>query len=250
MMRKFLLLLLTGAVINAQAQTTPLTIVRGTVDKEYVNKVFLYNVVDGEMVEYASTKLDGNNRYAFALPEVKTGFYYVGDNLKGKAVYSRLYLKPGESVTLDIHETRGELVGKSPENKLLAEWEKLYSPIAVPSFQFWSDRTGYVTFFPAFKAFLPKVAAFKKKIATPNKAFNQLLSFVVDNDVEYAAMNFLHTPRVAHPSKEERPAYYSTIVQPGKYCDTRVLQLGDGMRRMGMYAQFACIWSKIFATTR
>lgn len=239
MIRKVLLLLLFGAVFNGQAQNTTLTIIRGKVEKDAVNKIFLYQSVNGEMQEYASTTLDNKNCYAFAIPEVKAGFYYIGDNIKGRPVYERFYLQPGEEIVLDITQTGGHLAGKTEETKLLSEWQQLYAEISVQAFQFWGDRTGYVTFFPALKSFLPKVEEFKRKISTPDKTFNQLLSFVVDDDVSYAAINFLYTPRVAHPSKEERPDFYNHLIVKGKYCDTRVLQLGDGMRRVSVYAQFA-----------
>lgn len=243
MIRKVLLLLLSSAVVNAHAQNARLTIIRGKVEKEAVNKIFLYQSLNGEMKEYASTHTDNKGRYAFAIPEVKTGFYYIGDNLKGRPVYERFYLQPGEEINLDITATGGNLSGKTAETKLLSEWQKLYAEIAVQAFQFWGDRTGYVTFFPALKSFLPKVEAFKRKINTPNKAFNKLLSFLVDDDVSYAAINFIYTPRVAQPSKEERPEFYNHLQVDGKYCDTRVLQLGDGMRRVSLYTQFVN-WEK------
>ena len=224
--------------VLSNAQTKPLTIVQGSIDKENARKIFLYRVVNGEMQEYASTQLDDNNNYAFALANVKEGFFYLGDNLKARPVYYRFYLKPGETVSIAIHQDGYDIQGKSEENKILDQWEKLYAEIAVPAFQFWSVQSTYVTFFPAFNAFLPKAEAFKKKINTRNKQFNSLLLYVVDNDIESAAINFIYTPRSAHPSKEEYPAYYNTIIQKYKYCDTRVLNLGDAMNRVNRYAMY------------
>ncbi len=40
------------------------------------------------------------------------------------------------------------------------------------------------SFFPLLEAMLPKAEAFKKKINGPNKAFNDLLRFTVDADLE------------------------------------------------------------------
>lgn len=222
----------------AFAQTKTLTTIGGNVDKELVKKVYLYVVEEGEMKEYASTQIDADNNYAFALTKVEEGFYYLGDNLKGKPVYNRFYLKQGETVTLDLHQTGYDLNSKSAENKILGEWEKLYAEIAVPAFQFWGASATYVTFFPTLKNILPKAAAFKKKINTPNKAFNNLLTLVVDSDIEYAAIQFLYTPRSAHPSKEERPDYYNSIINQNKFCDTRLLKLGDAMSRLDRYAMF------------
>lgn len=212
-----------------------LTVIRGHVEKENVRKIFLYQVIEGEASEYASTLIDENRNYAFALVNVKEGFYYLGYNLRSK---TRFYLKAGKPVTIDVMADGYDIGGKSAENKLIDEWEKLYSEIANPAFNLTSGNTTYVTFFPALKEFLPKAEAFKKKINTRNKNFNSLLGMVVDSDIEFAAIQFLYTPRSAHPSKEEYPDYYKTIVQPGKFCDTRILLLGDAVSRMDRYTLF------------
>lgn len=224
--------------VLASAQTNSLTIVQGNIEKENVKRVFLYRVVEGEMNEYASTQLDASNQFAFALHGVKEGFYYLGDNLKGRPVFYRFYLKPGESVSLAIRQDGYDIIGKSEENKILDQWEKLYAEISVPALQFWNVEATYVTFFPTLNAFLPKAEAFRKKINTRNKKFNSLLRFVVENDVEFAAVNFLYTPRSAHPTKEEYPAYYNTIIRKNNYCDTRVLSLGNAMNRLDRYAMY------------
>lgn len=222
----------------ASGQTKPLTIIKGKVDKEYASKIFIYQVTEGEMQEYASIRLDAGKSYAFALSEIKEGFYYLGDNLKAKPVYYRFYLKGGESLAINISETGYDIIGNSPENKILDQWEKLYAEIANPSNQYWNTENTYVTFFPILNSIIPKAAAFRKKINTPNKKFNSLLSFVIDNDIEFAAINFLYTPRSAHPAKEEYPEYYSTIIKKGNYCDTRVLKLGNAMSRMDRFTLF------------
>ncbi|HEY0272197.1 MAG TPA: TlpA disulfide reductase family protein, partial [Chitinophaga sp.] len=72
-------------------------------------------------------------------------------------------------------------------------------------------------------------------------AFNDYMRWLVNNDLEAAALSLLYTLRVAHASKEERPDFYSHIVQPDKYTDARILRLGDGVRMLGFYTQFSCI---------
>lgn len=224
---------------NAQKD---LTIIRGHVEKENVKKLFLYQVIEGEMTEYATILPDAGKNYAFALANVKEGFYYIGDNLRSR---NRFYLKAGESVTLDLKDDEYDISGKSAENKLMDEWEKLYSEIANPAFNFAKENSTYVTYFPVLKEFIPKAEAFKKKINTRNKNFNSLLTMVVDSDVEFAALQYLYTPRSAHPSKEEYPDYYKTIVKPGKFCDMRLLLLGDAISRMDRYTLYATLNSGV-----
>lgn len=227
-----------SAGLHAAAQTKPMATIRGKVDKEKVAKVYLFHVAQGEMTEYATTRLDAGRNYAFALPDAKEGFYYVSDNNSRRSLPTRFYLKPGENVTVDIHATSTDITGTSPENKLLGQWEKMYSELAVPSFRFFEGNYDYKSFFPALEAFIPKAEAFKKQINTPNKSFNSLLRMVVDSDVEYAAIYFIYTPRSIHPTREQYPAYYNSIIQMEKFCDTRILQLGDAIDRMERYTMF------------
>lgn len=64
------------------------------------------------------------------------------------------------------------------------------------------------------------------------------MQFVIVDDIEVAAMSYLQTPREKHPQRQEYPAFYDHIIAPGRYCDTRILRLGDGVRRLLFYTGF------------
>jgi thiol-disulfide isomerase/thioredoxin len=230
---------MTLPAVNGYAQSAALSIVKGNVDRPYVTDVRLYKVVDGTYSEIAKQSLNDRHDYAFAVPDVKEGFYYISDGLKMQEVYTRIYLKGGEQIDLNLHKNGYDMQGGSGENKLLDQWQQLSAQIMVPAYEFWTDRTGYTAFFPRLNAFIPQATAFKEGIHTGNAAFNDLMRFVVDNDVESAALEFISTPRVVHPKWAELPSFYKTIRQDKKFCNADILQLGDGaMNRLSIYTGF------------
>lgn len=223
---------------NALAETNSIVTIEGSISQEKIPTATLYRAVDGAMVEWGSSKVN-DGQFAFALINPEEGFYYVGDSRKNsKFLHYRFYIKAGEKINLKIGEESYTIEGNSPENKLLNDWQQVYSEIYYPAYEFWNDRTGYVTYFPLFESFLPKVKVFKEKIKSKDKAFVDFYSFLIDNDVEAAALRFLLTPRVAQPSKEEYIPYYNNIVKKDKYCTTTIMKLGDGLNRLYTYASF------------
>lgn len=224
-------------LLSWKSFTAPLTIVQGKVDNAKATTILLYDVAEGRKKEYASTRLNEQHAFALAVPELKEGFYYVTDNFKRS--YHRIYLKPGDQLQLKVTDTTLQQQGGSPESRLVREWETLSREIKAPAFEFMrrSNET-YETFFPTFNAFLPKVAAYKKKLVTPNKAFNSLMQLIVDTDVEYTALQFIFTPRSKHPEASQYPAYYNSIMQENKYCDGRLLQWGETEHLLSMYSTF------------
>lgn len=234
---KLSVLLLASLTLNAQKKS--LTIIEGNVDKKYVKEVRLYKVVEGHMVELTTQQLDEKGNYAISVPNPKEGFYYLSDCFGQKEVRTRVYLTPGEYMTINLHDKGYDVTAKSEENQVLDKWQQMVSEIMVPAYQFWTDMTGYPGFFPKLNAMIPKAEAFKKEVNTKNKVFNDLMLFVIDNDMESAALEFISTPRTVHPTVEEYPAFYNTIRKDQKYCDTRILQLGDGAtNRISLYTGF------------
>ena len=72
--------------VNAKAE---LTIVSGHMKNENSRSVILYRVIEGKKAEYATTVLDADNNFAFALTSGKEGFYYISD--QGKRDFTRIY---------------------------------------------------------------------------------------------------------------------------------------------------------------
>lgn len=236
-----LIALFLGLVLSASA-TGGFTVVSGHINRENTSSVILYEVIEGKRVEYASTKLDANQDFAFALQSVKEGFYYI--STQSKKDFTRIYLIPGEQLNLQIGEDGYELIKGSAENKLLYQWYKTAEVITEPAFNWMKDTSTYLSFFPKLEKFLPQVSTFKSKIKTKNSHFNELMNLAVDMDVEHAAMYFLLTPNTIHPKKEDYPACYATIIQPGKYKSAALLQLGEGAEIIMRYSTFYLLYTR------
>ena len=235
MKKQISLLLLTAATFHSIAQKQANAIVQGEYLKRSASTVLLYKVSAGTRQEIASVKLNDKNEFAFQVPSVQPGYYYLAPDANRNAV--RIWLSPGTQLRMQITDTGYSLQSASPENKLLQEWETLRMPVRTmgnslyndnPIFRNMSDTGTYHSFFPQLHETIAKAEAFRKRINTANKAFNQLLRFTIDADLQQAAIHFLLMPKSAHPQKEELPAYYRDAARKKLLETTAVYQLGEG----------------------
>lgn len=237
-----------ASLTMASAQTGH-SLIHGKVDRPNIKTVTLYRTYEGNMIQEGTQVLNEKGEYGFYIPTAKPGFYYIADNFGMQESRTRFYLKGNDDVELNIHD-KGvyDMKSNTEENQLLDKWQQLSFDIYNGGFNFWSGNVTYVTFFPKLQAIFPKRDEFKKQINTKDPAFNKLMNFVVDNDVEAAAECLLVTPRTAHPSKEEIPDYYKSWRTDNKYCDATILQLGDAMRRLQAYTS-VCLKFEMEADT-
>lgn len=224
-----------SAALSVAAQGK-LTIVEGTVNKENTQSVVLFDVLNGEKLELASTRINSQHQFAFALPGIKNGFYYVSDQYKRSFI--RIYLKNGDKVRLMIDKDGYALDQPTPENKILKEWTEFSYPVTCMSVFPRKDTATYISFFPTLTEFLPKAEAFRKKINTPDPLFNDLLKKSIDAEIEHAALMFLYTPNSKHPAKDELISYYATIYEPNKYANGAILKVGFGADLIRLYATY------------
>src|SRR5688572_23073593 len=220
-------------VSSAQAK---LTMVQGTMSKEKAQSVFLFDVLYGERIELASARINNQKQFAFALPGIKNGFYFLSD--QNKRSFVRVYIKTGDKINIAISDEGYELAQPTPENKVLKEWvDYSYSVTRMSVFPR-KDTATYASFFPALTDFLPKAEVFKKKLVTPNAAFNVLMKKSIDAEIEYAALKFLYTPNSKHPAKEDYVPYYATIYQQNKYADGSILHYDFGVDLVKFYVTY------------
>lgn len=233
--------------VNAQSNHS---IIHGVVDRPYAKTVTLYRAFEGNMVQVATQTLNEHGKYGFYVPDTKPGFYYVGDNFGVMESKIRFYLKGNDDVELNLHN-KGlyDMKSNTEENQLLDKWQQLSAEVYNGGFNFWAGNVTYTTFFPKLIVFLPAKEAFIKQINTKNEAFNRLMHFVVDNDVESAAECLLNTPRSAHPTFKDLPEIYTIFHSGKKYCDATILQLGDGMRRIYAYTSLCLLFDTQADTT-
>lgn len=240
-MQKTILLTFLLFISNLLLANENVTIVKGSITKENVRSVILFEVFEGKKVEFASTKVN-NNEFAFAIPVVREGYYYISDQRRNS--FTRIYLKPNDQLELSISDDGYEVLKGSKENKLLQRWFATAYAVTQPAFNWVGDSSTYKSYFPKLETFMPVHTAFKKKMKTGNPQFDALFSISVDMDIEHAAMKFLLAPNTVHPKREDYPAFYNTIVQPKKFPSALFLQSGDAVEIIGLYMTFQYIINK------
>lgn len=203
------------------------------------SKINLFRVVNGDKVNMANAIYNKNGYYGFQFIPEYEGFYVIGDD---RNYQYPLYLKEGDVVSLYMDADTVYLQGKknTPENRTLYRWVDLSRNIATKSVYFFrAHGSNYKDFFPEFEVFLTAADQFQNTIKTGNPRFNELMKRTVGFEKDLYALTFLYTPRSAHPTKEQRPAYYTTLLSPDKFKDDVVLQMPYGMDLVRMYTMFA-----------
>lgn len=204
----------------------------------------LWRVEKGEQHKMATATYAGNGYYGFNFIPEYEGFYVIGDD---KFYQYPVYLKAGDAVSLYMDKDTVCLTGKhnSRENQALCEWANLSRTVRDKSLFFQKVRSTYEDFFPDFEQLLAASRDFKASIRTKNARFNELMARYVDYDLDNCALSFLYTPRSKHPSKEQRIAYYSTLIDPAKFADTLVLDMPFGMELLNRYVMHNSLENKL-----
>ncbi|RFS23351.1 AhpC/TSA family protein [Chitinophaga silvatica] len=224
--------------VNAGVGPVPIkspSIIQGKVTNDQIRKVTLYAVVEGRKEEIATAKLNDQQAFAFAVPSPKEGFYYVSTGIRGGD--ARIYLKPGDNLSLIVEDGEYSLQSGSAENKVLQQWSRQLKPLTMPIVKM--DTSTFQSYFPKLEALVAQVKSNKQKVATPNKAFNEMMKLQMDLDVERTALQFLLMPHSIHPSPDQYPAYYKQILQPNKYSDSRILRDGDASSLLSLYGTYS-----------
>lgn len=204
------------------------------------NKIQVFRVENGRKVSMVAAVYNENGYYGFKFIPAYEGFYVIGNE---QQYQYPLYLKAGDAVSLYMDQDTVYLTSKknTPENKVLFDWIALSKNIEAKSVRFNRTRSTYKDFFPEFEAFLPRADRFRDRIKTSNPRFNELMKRNIDFEKDLYALTFLYTPRTEHPKKEQRIAYYSTIVSPDKFSDDVVLDMPYGMELVNRYILYVTL---------
>ena len=231
-MRKTIVLLFaTVMAITSWAQKP--SNINGTIAKNISEKVSLFKVYNGRLVEIASSTPDKEGRFAFRFTPEYEGLYSVGTGTARNQIrVYRFYFQGGEELNIDFTEDGYNLVGENTkENEMLFSWDQKSK-----SFKDKGTTPGgmstYVDFFPEveqFKGEVPKIAASSN---TGNTKFDALFKNIVEYDFAYYAISYLYMPRSAHPSKEEMSDFYVHF-DSNKYLNDFLLDLPYGDRFLG-----------------
>ncbi len=230
-------LFLTGLSFAGQPATVECRIGEGV-----GTKMHLFKVVNGSKVAIADAVYNKNGYYGFSFVPEYEGFYVIGDD---RNYQYPVYLKAGDAVALYMDKDTVYLEGKknTKENVVLYDWIALSKDVEVKSIRFYRTRSTYKDFFPEFEAFLLAADRFKAGIKTKNARFNELMKRSIDFEKDLYALSFIYTPRSEHPQKEQRPAYYASIITPDKFKDEVILEMPYGMDLVRKYIMYVAMES-------
>jgi thiol-disulfide isomerase/thioredoxin len=229
-MKKSLFLIVGILAYIGSLSAQSLSIVNGVWERGGpINAVKLYSITESMLNEIASSKLDGSNRFSFAFNPDKEGFYVIALNPASVQHRYIFYLKPGDQLNLRITPDSYELAGENtPENNELCKWHDFIFPLEIKAVYFQKQNSTYVDFFPLLDE---KLEALKNypKTDTPNKTFNAAFEDFKRNDLLFIAINFIQTPRSAHPVDEDFDDYYREINLPSITENTSLLNYPGGV---------------------
>ncbi|MEJ5055241.1 TlpA family protein disulfide reductase [Sphingobacterium sp. MYb382] len=208
-MIKKVLVIVFAVLMNTAFAQSPSNI-NGVVEGGSTKNVGLYKVLNGRLAEIATATPDGQGRFAFRFTPEYEGLYAVGNgSLQSQQGLYRFYFRGNEELNLKLTKEGYELQGKnSKENEALAAWDKETVTFKTKATSLGSVST-YVDFFPEVEAFKGKLPGIAKLVSTGNVNFDTFFAQLVETDFAYYAISYLYMPRIAHPSKEERTAYYN-----------------------------------------
>lgn len=228
-MKKKLFFLLLGLAWLGQAGAQTAT-VSGHCDNGQKKGLTLYQVRNGSTVEMAKATTDSCQQFNMEVTPVVEGYYALRYGAGKQAVF---YLKPGDSLQLDITSDGYQLTGKNntPENRELARWHDFILPMEEASRLPASKKISNQEFFSLLEN---KRALLKKNKAgkTKNKSFDASFADFRQIDFLDKAMRYVMTPRPSYPKDEEYTDYFRNPDLAALTRNTALLNYPDGIRLM------------------
>ena len=218
------------------------TIVRGKVHNAGTQSVALYKVENGEKVKIGFRWPAKDGSFSFDIPLENESIFFIDKASQVGDLKNVLYLKPGESVQLNVYSNKlGAdydsciIDNKNQETILLQQWTDLL----IPLFKAGRNQQKREIFFDMYNQFVAKAETFKNSVHTSNNYFNQLLKLKVDIDLDFArtAAFFYFNERVlsAYDTSMAHRSFYKPVLQKGKYCDAQLLNTDHGMALLKYY---------------
>ncbi len=247
---KFITALVFFTLLLASCVTTetPFADIRGRYTGEKEGKeIHLCKVEHGKTSIVAVTKIGTDGYFGFYYAVDTPGLYVVNvvwdtslRKVKKDHDLKRVYLEKGTEVEIEIGDGDYRLIKtNSDKNRLISEWNTQIDTVFTYSHGFSYTILDYETFFPLLPGFVEKANEFKKSISTGDNNFDDLMKLMVETDMNYAALNFIYTPRTKHPTKDMYPEYYSYILKERSPKNNRLLELANGYNYIREYSMYA-----------
>jgi thiol-disulfide isomerase/thioredoxin len=223
--------LISGKILSATGRSMP---------------VSLHKVENGQLIVHSTVQTTNNGDFEISCPVKKEGFYYL-TTLRWKL---RVYLKPADRLQVNVDSKSGKAVSLkgSAENEMLYQWQQLVSPITDYGYNLNIINTDSVdmdNYIHSCKNLQPSIIDFLNKTDKSNPQFAKALANAIEVDRQLAPINFLFYKsqkkvkgwRPTPKDFNEVPAFYQQFIQPGKFSDASILDIGEARQFMNLYAK-------------
>lgn len=214
-------------------------------------EVHLCKVEHGKTETVAVTQFSADSSFGFLYAVEKAGVYVVNVRAKGNQRndlkdydLKRFYLDKGDVLVIEMSDDDYKLLHTdSDKNKLLTEWNHQIDSVWSYSHGFMHKISDYTTFFPLLPGYVKQADAFKSKINSGDPEFDELMTLMVETDMNIASLKFLYTPRSKHPMRDVYPDYYDYVLAERAPQSNRLLDLPNGYHYTRLYAMYAVMSS-------
>lgn len=247
--------LLLASCTQTQAKTVEtLAQIKGTFKGELKGKkIHLCKVEHGSTTSVATTLVGENGDFGFAYEIDKPSLYVINvgkESTQSKVIkdhdLKRFYLEKGTELKIELDDGSYKLLKtNSKKNEVLSQWNSMVDTVFTYSHGFIYNQSNYKDFFPLLPAYVKNAEAFKNKVNTGDKDFDELLKLMVDTDLKSAALCMLYSPRSVHPKKEDYPEFYEDLLENGAPKSERLLELANGLYFGRTYSMHKVINTKI-----
>ena len=206
-------------------------------------QVSLQNVEDGAMVPYNSVQSNGDGSFEIPCQVKQEGFYYLS-SVRWRV---RVYLKPADKLQINVDHKTGKPISLngSRENEILYQWQQLISPITTYGYNLsivTTDSIDLDEYIRRNETLQPAMNDFFNIIDKSNPKFVKALKNAMDIDSQLAPINFLFYKSAKKgyggpKDFNEVPAFYKQFIQPGKFSNASILQIGEARQFMNLYAK-------------
>jgi thiol-disulfide isomerase/thioredoxin len=194
-------------------------------------KVFLYQVDNGELTELATARIGDDSLFVFAChPSTEGRLYLVGTGPQPLNNRYAFWLKAGDALDFTLTEQSYTLNGdsNSPENREMTRWHDFVQPIEYRAEYFTKIQSTYKDFFPLLQEKLNALKDYKAA-KTGNALFDSEFEQYRKINFDFLATSFLFKPRSAHASKDEYHEYYRNLNVSDMAQTTALLRYPQGM---------------------
>ncbi|MDU1892894.1 MAG: TlpA disulfide reductase family protein [Dysgonomonas sp.] len=239
-MKKLLLTIVILFSIIGIAYASNVSTIEGTWNKRTPRIIKLFKVEDGTLKEIASTTLANDNKFYFGFAPDKEAFYVIGLSQATALNNYTFYFKPGDKLNVVINQDNTyNLIGNENtlENKEMERWHNFVFPLEDKAVYYAGKQSTYVDYFPLLDEKLESLGSYNQEYKG-NSIFNENFKALQKYDMLYYALQFLSTPRMAHPQGEDFSDYYLNMDIADITSSSKLLEYPYGMGIISRYHMF------------